>query len=146
MLKGIPPIIGPELLCELARMGHTAELTIGDGNFPGHTYGRKVIRMDGLGIPEILDAILTLFPLDEDVEHPVALMKVREGANVETPIWDVYKDLVARYDRRGAGCFEELDKPDFYRRTREHSEVVIMTSEPALYANLILKKGVVLPE
>ena len=146
MLKGIPPLIGPELLRELAQMGHTAELTIGDGNFPGHTYGKKVIRMDGLGIPEILEAILKLFPLDEDVQHPVALMNVREGANVKTPIWEEYKRIVAKYDRRGAGCFETLDKPDFYRRTREHSEVVIMTSEPALYANLILKKGVVLPE
>jgi len=64
MLKGIPSIISPELLKILCEMGHTDELTIGDGNFPGHTYGKKVIRLDGHGVPEILDAILQLFPLD----------------------------------------------------------------------------------
>ena len=64
MLKGIPPILSPELLKALCEMGHTDELVIGDGNFPGHTYGKQVIRMDGHGVPELLDAILQVFPLD----------------------------------------------------------------------------------
>ena len=144
MLKGIPAIISPELLKVLCEMGHTDELTIGDGNFPGHTYGKKVIRMDGHGVPEILDAILQIFPLDAYVEHPVTLMGIVPGDDVETPIWEQYKEIVATYDKRGAECFEEIDKWKFYEKTKEHSSVVIMTSEKALYANLILKKGVVI--
>ncbi|WP_050698184.1 RbsD/FucU family protein [Anaeromassilibacillus senegalensis] len=143
MLKGIPPILSPELLMALDEMGHTDELTIGDGNFPGHTYGKKVIRLDGHGVPEVLDAILQLFPLDAYVEHPVALMAVVPGDPVETPIWDEYRRIVAKHDPRGAACFEEMDKWEFYRRTQEKSALVVMTGETALYANIILKKGVV---
>jgi len=144
MLKGIPSIISPELLKTLCEMGHTDELTIGDGNFPGHTYGKKVIRMDGHGVPEILDAILQLFPLDTYVDHPVTLMGVVPGDDVKTPIWDKYKEIVAKHDERGAACFEEIDKWEFYDRTKNHSSVVIMTGESELYANIILKKGVVI--
>lgn len=143
MLKGIPSIISPELLKILCEMGHTDELTIGDGNFPGHTYGKKVIRLDGHGVPEILDAILQLFPLDTYVDHPVTLMGVVPGDDVKTPIWDKYKEIVAKHDARGAACFEEIDKWEFYDRTKNHSSVVIMTGESELYANIILKKGVV---
>ncbi len=146
MLKGIPPILTPELLKVLCEMGHTDELTIGDGNFPGHTYGRKVIRLDGHGVPEILDAILRFFPLDTSVEKPAALMAVAPGDTAETPIWDTYKEIVARYDPRGAACFEEIEKNAFYHRTQDRSSVVIMSGETALYANIILRKGVVLPE
>ena len=143
MLKGIPAILTPELLKVLCEMGHTDELTLGDGNFPGHSYGKKVIRMDGHGIPEILDAILQVFPLDTYVEHPCTLMQVVKGDTVKTPIWDEYKRIAEKYDERGGECFEEIDKWDFYRRTQEKSSVVIMTGETALYGNLILKKGVV---
>lgn len=143
MLKGIPPILSPELLKVLCEMGHTDEITIADGNFPGHTYGKQIIRMDGHGIPEILDAILQLFPLDTYVEHPCTLMAVVKGDTVETPIWDVYKDIVKKHDERGAECFEEIDKWEFYERTKEKSYAVIMTGETALYGNIILKKGVV---
>lgn len=146
MLKGIPPILTPELLKVLCEMGHTDELTIGDGNFPGHTYGKKVIRLDGHGVPEILDAILRFFPLDTSVEKPAALMAVAPGDTAETPIWDTYKEIVARYDPRGSACFEEIEKNAFYHRTQDRSSVVIMSGETALYANIILRKGVVLPE
>ena len=64
MLKGIPYQISPELLKVLDEMGHTDELVIADGNFPGSTMGTRVIRADGMGVPELLDAILQLFPLD----------------------------------------------------------------------------------
>lgn len=143
MLKGIPAILTPELLKVLCEMGHTDELTIGDGNFPGHTYGKKIIRMDGHNVPEILDAILQVFPLDTYVEKPVTLMEVVAGDPVATPIWDEYKEIIAKYDERGAACVENIDKWDFYKKTKEQSTVVIMTSEKALYANVILKKGVV---
>jgi L-fucose mutarotase len=144
MLKGIPAILSPELLKALCEMGHSDELTIGDGNYPGHTLGKKVIRLDGHGIPEILDAVLQVFPLDKYVEHPVALMSVMEGDTAKTPIWDTYKEIVAKYDDRGGECFEEMNRFDFYDRTKEKSYVVIMTGEKAVYANVILKKGVVI--
>ena len=143
MLKGIPKIISPELLKILCEMGHGDELTIGDGNFPGHTNAKVEIRMDGHGVPEILDAILKIFPLDPYVEHPVMLMQKMAGDTVETPIWDTYKEIVAKYDDRGADAFTEIDRFEFYDRTREKSSVVIMSSESALYANIILKKGVI---
>jgi len=144
MLKGIPPILSPELLKVLCEMGHTDELTIGDGNFPGHTYGKKVIRLDGHGVPEILDAILKVFPLDTYVDKPVTLMAVVKGDTAQTPIWDTYKEIVAKYDDRGAECFEAIDKWKFYDKTKDNSTVVIMTGETAIYANIILKKGVVI--
>lgn len=152
MLKGIPNILSPELLKVLDEMGHTDELTIGDGNFPGHTYGKRVIRLDGHGVPEILDAILQVMPLDtypnaEGVMvPPCTLMAVEPGDNAKTPIWDTYKKIVAKHDSRGAECFEEINKWDFYKKTKENSTVVIMTSETAIYANIILRKGVVINE
>ena len=143
MLKGVPAVLGPELLKVLCEMGHTDEITIGDANFPGHTYGKKVIRMDGIGIPEILDAILTVMPLDEYVEKPVTLMSVVAGDDVETPIWDEYKEIVRKHDKRGGDCFEEIDKWEFYKKVQEHSCAVILSGEKAIYANIILKKGVI---
>lgn len=143
MLKGIPPILTPELLKVLSEMGHSDEITIGDANFPGHTYGKKVIRMDGHCIPVLLDAILQVFPLDTYVAKPITLMQIEKNDPVRTPIWDVYKAIVFKHDSRGAACFEEIDRYDFYTRAKEKSMVVIMTGETALYGNIILKKGVV---
>ncbi len=144
MLKGIPAILSPELLKVLCEMGHSDELTIGDGNYPGHTFGKKVIRLDGHGVPEVLDAILQVFPLDNYVDHPVALMSVVKGDTAKTPIWNTYKEIVAKHDSRGITCFEEIDRFEFYERTKEKSTVVIMTGETAVYANIILKKGVII--
>lgn len=143
MLKGIPKILPPELLKILDEMGHGDELTIGDGNFPGHTNAKVEIRMDGHGVPEILDAILKLMPLDSYVEHPVILMEKVPGDTVETPIWDTYKRIVAKYDPRGEACFTGIERNAFYDRAREKSSVIIMSGESALYANIILKKGVI---
>ncbi len=143
MLKGIPPILSPELLKILCEMGHGDELVIGDGNFPGNSCCKTVIRMDGHGVPEILDAILQVLPLDIYVDHPVSLMQVVPGDTVKTPIWDTYKKIVARYDERGDDCFEEIERFAFYDRVKEKCYACITTSETALYANIILKKGVV---
>ena len=148
MLKNIPPILSPELLKVLAEMGHGDRICIGDGNFPGASMAKPnncvLVRADGHGVCELLDAILQVIPLDEYVEHPVQIMQVAEkDKGMEVPIWDEYKKIVAKYDPRGAECFEEMDKWEFYKRVQEKSSVVIMTSERALYANIILKKGVV---
>lgn len=143
MLKGIPAIIPPELLKVLAEMGHGDEITIGDANFPGASLCPRVIRMDGHGVPEILDAILTLIPLDQYVAHPAALMQVVPGDPTETPIWATYKEIVSHYEERGADCFEEVERFTFYDRVKDKSCAVIMSGEMATYANIILKKGVI---
>src|SRR5699024_11793592 len=103
MLKGIPKIISPELLKVLSEMGHSDRLVISDGNFPAESMGKDaiVIRCDGHGVPELLDAILQLMPLDTYVEKPVTLMEVVLGDDVETPIWDTYKAIIKKYDSCG---------------------------------------------
>ena len=103
MLKGIPEILSPELLKVLCEMGHSDRLVIADGNFPVESMGKNAItiRCDGHGVPEILEAILKVFPLDTYVEHPVNLMEVMPGDTVETPIWDTYKEIIRKYDDRG---------------------------------------------
>ena len=116
MLKGIPKILSPELLKVLAEMGHSDRLVISDGNFPAESMGKDaiVIRCDGHGVPEILDAILQVFPLDSYVEHPVNLMEVMPGDTVETPIWDTYKEIIRKYDDRGDAVVGNIERFAFY--------------------------------
>ena len=143
MLKGIPNIISPELLKVLSEMGHGDRIVIADGNFPAASNAKDaiLIRCDGHGVPEILDAILQLFPLDTYVEKPVTLMAVVPGDTVETPIWDVYKEIIAKHDARGGATVGNIDRFDFYDEAKK-AYAIIATSEKALYANVMLQKGV----
>ena len=138
MLKKIPKILPPELLKILCEMGHSDEIFIADGNFPSMTMGQRVIRMDGHGVPEILSAVLELFPLDT-YEKPVYLMEKVVGDPVETPIWEVYKKIVSEHTDTPV---ENIERFKFYERAKT-AYCVIATGESALYANIILKKGVV---
>ncbi len=144
MLKGIPPILSPELLKVLCEMGHSDRLVIADGNFPAESMGKDaiVIRCDGHGVPELLDAILTVFPLDTYVEKPVNLMEVMKGDTVETPIWDTYKEIVGKHDDRGEAAVGNIERFAFYEEARK-AYAIIATGETALYANIMLQKGVV---
>lgn len=144
MLKGIPKILSPELLKVLCEMGHSDRLVISDGNFPAESMGKDaiVIRCDGHGVPELLDAILTVFPLDTYVEHPVNLMEVMPGDTVETPIWDTYREIIAKHDTRGGDCVGNIERFQFYDEART-AYAIIATGESALYANVMLQKGVV---
>ena len=145
MLKGIAKIISPELLKALCEMGHGDTLVIADGNFPAESVGKDatVIRYDAVGVPPLLEAILTLFPLDTYVEKPVSLMAVVPGDTVKTPIWDEYKAILAESDMRGEDMIEQVERFAFYEKAKK-AYLVIATSESALYANIILQKGVVL--
>ncbi|HOO28320.1 MAG TPA: RbsD/FucU domain-containing protein [Lachnospiraceae bacterium] len=144
MLKGIPKILSPELLKVLCEMGHSDRLVISDGNFPAESMGKNaiVIRCDGHGVPELLDAILQVFPLDTYVEHPVNLMEVMKGDPVETPIWDDYKKIVGKYDGRGENAVGNIERFSFYEEAKT-AYAIIATGESALYANIMLQKGVV---
>lgn len=144
MLKGIPKILSPELLKVLCEMGHSDRIVIADGNFPAESMGKNciVIRMDGHGVPEILDAVLQLFPLDTYVEDPVRLMEVMPGDPARTPIWDTYKEIIARYDGRGSGAVGYVERFAFYEQAKT-AYAIIATGESAVYANVMLQKGVI---
>lgn len=146
MLKGIPKLLSPELLKILCEMGHSDRIVIGDGNFPAETMGKnaKVVRYDGQDIPALLDAILTVFPLDAYTDSPVLLMELmdRDKGKVETPIWDEYKAIVAKHDERGASAVSNIDRFEFYEEAKK-CYAVIASGESAIYANIILQKGVV---
>ena len=144
MLKGIPPIISPELLKVLCEMGHGDELVIADGNFPSASVGKDaiVIRADGHGTAELLDAILQLLPLDTYVDCPVALMAIVPGDKVPTPpIWKEYETILHKHEPDNC-AMEEVERFAFYDRAKK-AYAIIATGETAVYANILLKKGVV---
>lgn len=141
MLKGISSLISPELLKVLMEMGHADEIVFGDGNFPAASHAQRLVRADGHGITELLNAVLPLFPLDIYVESPVALMAVTPGDTVKTPIWDEYRNIVREHHSKEIEL-EEVERSAFYERAKK-AYAVVSTGEKALYANIILKKGVV---
>ncbi|MFW5798248.1 MAG: RbsD/FucU family protein [Planctomycetota bacterium] len=140
MLKNIPPILGPQLLEILMSMGHGDELVIADGNFPAETCAERLVRADGHDVPPLLEAILQFFPLDQYAEKPVALMQVVPGDDTVPTIWDEYRRIIDA-SQDGPVAIEEVERFAFYDRARE-AFAVVATSEKALYANIILKKGV----
>lgn len=141
MLKGIPSILSPELLKVLMEMGHGDEIVLADGNFPAASHAKRLVRCDGHGMPELLEAVLQLFPLDPYVTHPVTLMEVVPGDPVETPIWETYRTIINRYEPDTNGVIN-IDRFAFYDQARQ-AYAIVATGESALYANIILKKGVV---
>lgn len=146
MLKGIPKILSPELLKVLCEMGHSDRLVIADGNFPAASMGKNaiVIRMDGHGAADVLKAILEVFPLDTYVEQPVNLMELMPGdvGKIETPIWDEYAAIVNANDARGENAIGHIERFEFYEEAKK-AYAIIATGEGALYANVMLQKGVI---
>jgi L-fucose mutarotase len=140
MLKGIPSIISPELLKILMEMGHGDEIVIADGNFPAATIAQRLVRSDGNMVPEILEAIFKLFPLDKYVPKPVALMSLVPGETYKPEIWSTYRSICSKQEF--FTDFESVERFAFYERAKK-AYAVVATSETALYANIILKKGVV---
>ena len=122
-------------------MGHGDEIVIADGNFPAEAIGKRVVRCDGHGVPELLDAIMQLFPLDTYTDKPVMLMEVVPGDPVVPTIWDEYKDIINKYEPENCKI-EMIERFAFYERAKT-AYAVVATGEEAIYANIILKKGVV---
>lgn len=141
MLKGIPSILSPELLKILMEMGHGDEIVVADGNFPSAAIAQRIVRLDGHGVSEILDAVMKLMPLDTYVEKPVGLMAVVAGDDVKPTIWEDYKSIINKYEPQNCKI-EFIDRFDFYERAKK-AYAVIATGETAIYANILLKKGVV---
>lgn len=146
MLKNIPSILSPELLKVAMEMGHGDELVIGDGNFPSANYSQRLVRLDGNGVPQILDALLRFFPLDTFVPHPAVLMSIADQDTEEPPVWKEYERVIRKHEgetfSRSEG-FEHMERFSFYERCKK-AYAIVATSETALYANIILKKGVVI--
>ena len=141
MLKHIPNILPPELLKILMEMGHGDELVIGDGNFPAAACAQRLVRCDGHGVPPVLDAILELMPLDTYVEAPIALMAVVEEKLPEPEIWSTYRTIVQKHEPDNPET-EQMERFAFYERAKR-AYAIVATGERAIYANIILKKGVV---
>ncbi|MDU6855732.1 MAG: RbsD/FucU domain-containing protein [Clostridiales bacterium] len=141
MLKNIPAIISPELMKIIMEMGHGDEIVFADGNFPAATKAQRLVRCDGHGTSELLDAILRFFPLDTYVEAPVGVMEVVPGDNVVPTVWEEYKTIIQKHEGQERKI-EHIERFEFYNRA-EQAYAIVATSDSALYANLILKKGVV---
>ena len=139
MLKNISPVLSPNLLKILMEMGHGDEIVIGDGNFPAASVAKRLIRLDGHGVNEILDAVLKLMPLDTYVEAPVGLMDNGDAEN-RPPIWAEYEKTIKANE--GDKNIELIERFAFYERAKK-AYAVVATGETAIYANIILKKGVV---
>ncbi len=141
MLKNIPGILSPELLKIMMEMGHGDEIVIADGNFPAASVAQRLVRLDGHLIPGILEAMLRLFPLDNYVPNPVGLMAVVPGDPYKPVIWEKYRQILEA-SKEPFKDFELIERFGFYERAKK-AYAVIATGESALYANMILKKGVV---
>jgi L-fucose mutarotase len=140
MLKGISSLVSPELLAVLARMGHGDEIILADAHFPGESYNGRVLRADGLRIPELLAAILPLFELDAYTPHPLVMMAAVKGDELDPNVEESYLRSI-HISNPNAPFIERIDRFAFYERTKSVFAVV-MTGETAKYGNILLKKGV----
>ncbi len=140
MLKGISPLLSPDLLATLARMGHGDEIVLADAHFPGESLGPEVIRADGLRIAPLLDAILPLFELDSFVPHPVAMMDAVPGDSLDPAVEAAYLEAIHRH-APDCPAIERVERFAFYERA-QNAFAVVMTGETAKYGNVLLVKGV----
>ncbi len=140
MLKGISPVISPELLKIMAEMGHGDELVLADAHFPGHTMCSRVVRVDGLGIPQLLEGIIPLYELDS-YTPPLIMMAAVEGDELDPTVEASYVAAIAK-NLNPVPAVERIDRFAFYDRVIEDAFAVVMTGELAKYGNIILKKGV----
>ena len=140
MLKGISPLIGPELLAVLYRMGHGDEIVLADVHFPGETCGQRVVRADGLLIANLLDGILPLLALDTDGDSPTIMMAPGEGSRLDPKVEESYLRVILKHCPE-APAIVRNDRLVFYERARK-AFAVVMTGETAIFGNIILRKGV----
>ena len=142
MLKGLDPILSPELLSTLRAMGHGDEIAIVDGNYPGVEHARRLVRLDGVALIPAIDAVLSVMPIDDFVEEAIFRSTFRQERDTLEPVHQEIIACCARHepDRRVV----PLVGADFYNRVRA-AHTIVQTSEPRLYANVILRKGVIYP-
>ena len=140
MLKGISPLIGPELLALLYRMGHGDELVLADAHFPAYTFNDTVLRADGIAVVDLLGAILPLYELDSYVDHPAIMMATVEGDTADPSVAESYNNIISKNVPLFSGL-HYIERFAFYERARSASAIVI-SGETRKYGNIIIKKGV----
>ena len=140
MLKGISPVISPELLTVLARMGHGDEIILADAHFPGETFNTRVLRADGIRIPDLLSAILPLFELDSYVDNPLIMMAAVQGDELDPSVEESYLQSI-HFTNPNVPAIKRIERFAFYERSKS-AFAVVMTGETAKYGNIILRKGV----
>jgi L-fucose mutarotase len=140
MLKGLSPLLSPELLSVLCRMGHGDEIVLADAHFPGETFGKRVIRADGLSVPALIDAILPVFELDGYGESPLTMMAAVPGDKLDPKVEKAYRKAIDKHAPK-TPTIMRIDRFAFYDRAKM-AFAVVMTGETAKYGNIILKKGV----
>lgn len=145
MLIGVPKILSPELLATICEMGHGDVIVLADAQFPAKSSAKegncKFLRMDGVNITQLLEAILSLIPLDEHVEHPVTLMKkVELHKDLDIPVWLEYEKVITDHDERGKAAIGRLERFDFNDATKK-AYCIVQTGECAIYGNIMLQKG-----
>ena len=140
MLKGISPLLSPELLALLCRMGHGDEIVLADAHFPGDTFGKQVIRADGLKVADLIDAMLPVFELDSYVDAPLVMMAAVPGDKLDPKVEKMYRAAVDRHAPK-TPAIARIERFAFYDRAKA-AFAVVMTGETAKYGNIILKKGV----
>jgi L-fucose mutarotase len=143
MLKNIPPILGPDLLHILRAMGHGDEIAIVDANYPGDSAGPELVRLDGISATEVLEAVLTLMPLDTFVDEPAIGMAVVGEPDTRVEIHGAFDQIVKKHEP--GMTFTVMERFAFYDRVSD-AYAVVQTGERRLYGNILLKKGIIRPE
>lgn len=141
MLKNIPQLLSPELLKILSEMGHGDEIVIADGNFPAASMAKKLVNASGIKATDMLDAVLTVLPLDQYDDNNFVLMEVCEGDTVVPVIWEDYQKILNHHEDQAS--MKYMERFAYYERAKK-AYAVIATGESAQYANIILKKGCII--
>ncbi|MFN0198852.1 MAG: RbsD/FucU family protein [Planctomycetaceae bacterium] len=144
MLKNIPPVLSPDLMLAIMQMGHGDEIVLADGNFPADSHARRIIRADGWGVMPLLNAILKFLPIDTFVPDVAIVMQPVDAQHANPPIWNQFRQAL-RTAEGNEIALTEIERFAFYERSRQ-AYAIVATGETAIYANIILKKGVVYPE
>jgi L-fucose mutarotase len=144
MLKGIDPLLSPDLLAILRAMGHGDEIAIVDANFPAASTARRLVRLDGVSATAVLDAILSVMPLDDFVPEAAWRMQVVDAPDAEQPIFATFREILAAHEGQNIGL-APLERFAFYERAKT-AYALVATGEARLYGNIILKKGIIRPQ
>lgn len=142
MLKNIPAIMGPDLLYVLRAMGHGDEIAIVDANYPADSAGPELVRLDGHGATDVLEAVLGLMPLDTFVDHAAYCMQVVGKPEGREPIMEEFDAIIARHET--GMTLASLERFAFYDRVKQ-AYAIVQTGERRLYGNVLLKKGIIRP-
>ena len=139
MLKGLSPLLSPDLLHVLASMGHGDEIVLADANFPAATHARRLVPLSGADAPQLLDAVLALMPLDDFVDQAAFTMQV---VSDPTSVPEVVQEFNATLHRHGCAVSQPLERFAFYQRAAA-AFAIVATGERRVFGNILLKKGVV---